>query len=116
MIDIQRMVKDIKRLAEETNTILTEVEGTILTASISNQVTNATNITQISEDLWYLVQSEMDKQAFQVQRMLADELDQYKEKGNSYMDDNIKEIQELYMNKEMKEKQGIMENEKVILV
>ena len=58
----------------------------------------------------------MDKQVFQVQRMLADELDQYKEKGNSYMDDNIKEIQELYMNKEMKEKQGIMENEKVILV
>ena len=48
--------------------------------------------------------------------MLADELDQYKEKGNSYVNDNIKEIQELYMNKEMKEKQGIMENEKVILV
>jgi len=58
----------------------------------------------------------MDEQAFQVQRMLANELDQYKEKGNSYMDNNIKEIQELYMNEEMKEKQGIMENEEVILV
>jgi len=51
MIDIQRMVKDIKKLAEETNTILTEIEGTILTASINNRVMNATNITQISEDL-----------------------------------------------------------------
>jgi len=51
MIDIQRMAKDIKRLAEETNTILTEIEGTILTASINNRVMNATNITQISEDL-----------------------------------------------------------------
>jgi len=51
MIDIQRMAKDIKRLAEETNIILTEIEGTILTASINNQVMNATNITQISEDL-----------------------------------------------------------------
>ena len=75
MIDIQRMAKDIKRLAKETNTILTEVEGMILTASISNRIMNTTNITQILEDLRYLVQSEMNKWAFQVQRMLADELD-----------------------------------------
>jgi len=33
-----------------------------------------------------------------------------------YVDNNIKEIQELYINEEMKEKQGIMENEEVILV
>ena len=48
--------------------------------------------------------------------MLADELDQYKGKGNSYVDNNIKEIQELYMNKEMKGEKGIVENEKIILV
>ncbi len=36
MIDVQRMAKDIKRLAEETNTILTEIEGTVLTTSINN--------------------------------------------------------------------------------
>ena len=60
---------------------------------------NATNIAQISEDLWYLVQSDMDKQAFQIQRILADELDHYKERGNRYVDDNIWEIQKLYMNK-----------------
>jgi len=48
--------------------------------------------------------------------MLANELDQYKEKGNSYVDDNIKEIQELYMNKEMKGEKGIVENEEIILV
>ena len=92
MIDIQRMAKDIKRLAEETNTILMEIEGTVLTASISNKVINATNIMQISEDLQYLVQSNMDNRAFQVQRMLADELDHYKGKGNNYVDSNIKEI------------------------
>jgi len=49
------MAKDIKRLAEETNTILTEIEGTVLIESINNRVINATNITQISEDLWQLV-------------------------------------------------------------
>ena len=36
MIDIQRMVKDIKKLAEEANTMIMEVEGSILTASINN--------------------------------------------------------------------------------
>jgi len=36
MIDVQRMTKDIKKLAEETHTILTEIEGTILIASNNN--------------------------------------------------------------------------------
>ena len=53
---------------------------------------NATNITQIAEDLRYLIQSDMDKRALQVQRMLADELDCYKGKGNDYVDANIREI------------------------
>ena len=61
MIDVQRMVKDIKKLAEEANMTLTEVEETILTASINNRVINATSITQISENLRYLVQRNMDK-------------------------------------------------------
>jgi len=116
MIDIQRMTKDIKKLAEEANTTITEIEGTVLTASINNQVMNVTNITQISEDLRYLVQSDMDKQAFQIQRMLADELDRYKGRGNDYVDMNIKEIQELYMTEERKEDKGTIENEEVILV
>jgi len=51
VIDVQRMVKDIKKLAEEANTTLAEVEGTILMASINNQTMNATNLTQISENL-----------------------------------------------------------------
>jgi len=57
----------------------------------------------------------MDKRALQVQRMLADELDCYKGKGNDYMDANIREIQELYMAEE-KEDKGTIENEEVILV
>jgi len=117
MIDIQRMTKDIKKLAEEANTTITEIEGTVLMASINNRTMNIINITQISEDLRYLVQSDMDKRAFQIQRMLADELDSYKGRGNDYVDTNIKEIQELYMEEEAKEKdKGTIENEEVILV
>jgi len=48
--------------------------------------------------------------------MLADELDHYKGKGNDYVDSNIKEIQELYMNEEIKEERGVVENKEVILV
>ena len=89
MIDVQRIVKDIKRMAEEANTTITEIEGTILMASTNNRTTNAMNIMQISEDLQYLIQSDIDKRVFQVQRMLANELDHYKERGNKYVDDNI---------------------------
>jgi len=116
MIDVQRMLKDMKKIVEETSTIVTEMEETILMASVNNRTINATNITQIAEDLQYLVQSNMDEQAFQVQRMLADELDHYKGKGNDYVDSNIREIQELYMNEEMKEDKGKVENKEVILI
>ena len=92
MIDVQRMVKDIKRMAEEANTTIIEIEGSILMASTNNRTMNAMNIVQISEDLWYLVQSDMDEWVFQVQRMLADKLDHYKERGNKYVNNNIQEI------------------------
>ena len=36
MIDVQRLVKNIKKLAEEANTMIMEVEGSVLTASINN--------------------------------------------------------------------------------
>ena len=36
MIDMQRMVKNLKKIAEETNTTITEMERTILMASINN--------------------------------------------------------------------------------
>jgi len=51
MIDVQRMLKDMKKIAEETSTTVTEMEGTILMASINNRTMNAMNITQIAEDL-----------------------------------------------------------------
>jgi len=58
----------------------------------------------------------MDKWAFQVQRILANELDRYKGKDNKYVDDNIREIQELYIEEEKKEEKGVVESEEVILV
>jgi len=89
MIDVQRMMKNITKIAEETSMTAAEMKRIILTASINNQTTNATNITQIAEDLRYLIQSNMDNRAFQIQRILANKLYQYKGKGNKYMDKNV---------------------------
>ena len=63
MIDVQRMMKDMKKIAEETSTMMMEMEmeRTILIVSINNQTLNTMNITQILEDLQYLVQSNMEK-------------------------------------------------------
>ena len=92
MIDIQRVMKDMKKLAEETNMTVVEMEEMILNTSINNRTMNATNIMKISEDLWYMVQSNMEERTFQTQRMLANELNRYKGKGNKYVEDNIWEI------------------------
>ena len=92
MINIQRVMKNMKKLAEKTSTTVTEMEETILMASINNHTTNAMNITQMAEDLCYLIQSDIDDRAFQIQRMLADELNQYKGRGNRYVEENIQEI------------------------
>ena len=53
-------------MTEETNTTITEIEETILKASINNQTMNITNILGISEDLQYLTQNNMKDQAYQV--------------------------------------------------
>jgi len=89
MINVQRQVKNMMKIAEETNTTIMEMEETILKASINNRMMNATNILRISENLQYLIQSNMENWAYQVQRMLADKLDQYKGQRNQYMNNNI---------------------------
>ena len=115
MIDMQKQIKEILKIMAEMNTTIMEIENSILTAIINNQTINATNIAGVSEDLQYLIQSNMEDQVFQIQRMLADELNAYKGQGNKYVDENIQEIQELY--KENKDKQeGKMEDKEVILI
>ena len=75
-------MKMAEEMAEEMNTIITEMEETILKASKNNQIMNTTNILGILEDLWSLIQSDMENWVYQVQQMLANELDEYKGWGN----------------------------------
>ena len=57
IIDVQKQIKDMLKITAETNITTTEMKDSILKASIKNRVTNAINITEISEDLQYLIQS-----------------------------------------------------------
>ena len=116
IIDVQRIIKNIKKLAGEANIVVTKMKEAILWTSINNQTTNATNISGISEDLRFLVQSNVEEWVFQVQRILTDKLDRYKERGNSYVDKNIQEIQDLYINEKQQEKGKEKEEEEVILI
>ena len=97
---------------------ITKMEETILKASINNWTMNTTNILGILEDLQYLIQSNMEDWAYQVQRILANELDTYKEQENKYIDNNIQEIQELYKDVEQKKEsnKGRVEDGEVILI
>ena len=55
MIDVQRQVKDMMKIAAEANMTITEIEASILKVSINNRVMNVTNIAEVSEDLRYLI-------------------------------------------------------------
>ena len=92
------------------------MERNILKASVNNWIMNATNILSISEDLWTLIQSDIENRVYQIQQIL-DELNEYKERGNKYVDNNIEKIQELYRDEEIKKElkgKGI-QDEKVLL-
>ena len=48
--------------------------------------------------------------------MLANELDKYKGRENFYINENIQEIQELFMDEEQKMRKGTVEDNEVILI
>ena len=118
IINVQKQAKNIMKIAEETDITITESERTILKVSINNQTINTMNILGISENLQYLIQSNMEDWAYQVQQILANKLDKYKGQGNKYMDNNIQEIQELYSNERQKKELegGKVEDKEVILI
>jgi len=60
MINMQKQIKNMLKIVAETNMMITEMEDSILKASINNQLINAMNIAEVLEDLQYLIQSNME--------------------------------------------------------
>ena len=84
-------------MAQEVNTQVAEIKATILQASFNYKTQTVDNIFSIFEDLWTIIQSDMENQVYCIQTMLVDELDSYKGKGNIYAEEHIKEIQDTYI-------------------
>ena len=72
----------------------------------------ARDIFSISEDLWNIVQSNMENQTYHIQQLLVDEFDNCKEKGNEYAEGNIKEIQDTYKQEDIEMKKQEPSKEK----
>ena len=89
-------------MAEEANTQIAEIEEMILQAIYN----------YFSKDLWNIVQSDIESQAYHIQALLADELDSCKEKGNKYAKTQIKEIQDIYKQDNLKVKKPQINKEK----
>ena len=118
-MDVQMQLKNIIKLVKEVNTQIMEIKSMILQASNNYWIQTAGDILSISEDLWNIVQSNMENQAYHIQWLLVDELDNYKGKGNEYAEGNIKEIQDTYKQEDIemkkqepsKEKQWVQDEE-----
>jgi len=80
------------KLAEEANIQIVEIKSTILQVSNNYRIYTTRDIFSITEDLWNIVQSNIEDQAYHIQKLLANELDSCKEKGNNYAKEYIKEI------------------------
>ena len=96
--DIQLQLQNIIKLAEVANIQLAEIKIMVLQASDTYRTPIVGDIFSISEDLWDIIQENMENQAHHIQSLLADELDRCKGKGNSQVDDHIKKIQNAYQN------------------
>jgi len=95
---------------EVANTQLKEIETMILQASDAYKTQTASDIFNISEDLQDIIQGNMENQVYHIQSLLADELDKYKDKGNSYANNHIKEIQDTYKIKQPDKEQPMVVN------
>jgi len=96
MVDVQMQLQNIMKLAEEANTQIVEIKSTILQASNNHQKQTAGDIFSITKDLQNIVQSNMENQAYHIQKLLADKLDECKGKRNNYTEGHIKETQDAY--------------------
>ena len=96
MADIQLQLQNIIKLAKVANTQLAEIKITILQANDGYRVYMARDIFSILEDLWNIIQENMENQIHYIQALLANKLNKYKGKGNSQADNHIRIIQNTY--------------------
>ena len=85
-------LQNIVKLAEEANTQIAEIERMILQASHNYRTQTTADIFSILEDLHNIIQSDMENQAYYIQQLLVNKLNNCKGKGNNYTKEHTKKI------------------------
>lgn len=96
MADIQLQVQNLVELATASNIELANIETNLLQSSKTYKKQIGDDIYSIVDELWTVIHGDMERQTYCIQKLLANELDGCKEKGNIQFNEYIWEIQEVY--------------------
>jgi len=80
------------KIADAANNQLADIETVLLQTRETHKAQIRGDIYSISEDLRNIIHGDMEQQAYHIQVLLADELDQYKDKEDERVKEYIKMI------------------------
>ena len=96
MANIQLQIQDIIKQANTVNNQLADIEIILLQAKEIYKIEIRGDIYSISEKLYNITYGDMEKQAHHIQILLANKLDQCKEKEVEIVNEYIKTLQKVY--------------------
>jgi len=96
MVDIYLQIQDIVKQANAVNDQLADIETILLQIREMHKMQVGGDIYSILEELCNIIHRDMERQAYYIQVLLADELDQYKEREVETVNEYVKTLQEAY--------------------
>ena len=93
MIDIQLQIQNITKLTDIANNQLADIETILLKIGETYRIQISEDIYSISEKLRNIIHKDIEQQTYHIQVLLANELNQYKNKEEERVDENIRVLQ-----------------------
>ena len=93
MVDIQLQIQNITKLTDTANNQLADIETILLKIGETYRIQISEDIYSISEKLRNIIYEDIEKQTYHIQVLLANELNQYKNKEEERIDENIRVLQ-----------------------
>jgi len=93
MIDIQLQIQNITKLTDIANNQLADIETILLKIGETYRIQISEDIYSISEKLRNIIHKDIEQQTYHIQVLLANELNQYKNKEEERVDKNIRVLQ-----------------------
>jgi len=93
MVDIQLQIQNITKLTDIANNQLADIETILLKIGETYRIQISEDIYSISEKLRNIIHKDIEQQTYHIQVLLANELNQYKNKEEERVDENIRVLQ-----------------------